>query len=237
MIDAGGLLPNRALCTMGILVCLAPACGDDAGCSTIDAPFFADAPAPDPNAAPSDPMCMGTACGGDPTGVWQVVTACAHGTGALGDCTGSTLTIDDWHVNGTFTIDPDGGVTTAATERVTGTAHVQKTCYAVQTCRQLESLFAIAFAGAVEKCFPDGAKNACGVADEATSDACDCTVSLTNDNLMLNASIATSGNSITITIGNEMIPGEYCASGDSLWIHGTRFGSVPYFYRFQRKQN
>lgn len=200
--------------------------GQDAGgCSATDAAAPAD------DAGPRNPACTGTPCGGDPTGTWEIVAACAFGSGDASflQCPTGTVTVDEFDVTGTWEIAADGTVTVNVSEHASAYAYLELACYDRSNCSQVEALGAAA--DIVLDCAPAGP-----VGDRCQAEGCFCHVTLDRPELALTGNITTdaTAGTFTLTQGTEVIDGEYCVMGDELWLSGVRFGSVQYRYRFQR---
>lgn len=178
------------------------------------------------------PLCMGTACGGDMTGTWEFLAACGAGSGTLANCADGRITYLKYALSGELTIDAQGNATLVGTEDAAADLDTPVGCFNFTECEQFEPAFQIAFAGASVSCqgvFPDGKCEA-----NATPERCDCRGVLQGP-VNLSAVFTPSGNNLTITLGTESIPGEYCVEGDELWVHGTRFGSADIRWRLRRK--
>jgi hypothetical protein len=218
---------HDGLMTRALLVLIA-ACGSGGGAACpppADAGPIADADLP-------SPLCTGTACGGDITGTWEFLAACAAGSGTLPDCSEGTVTYLHYKLTGELTIDAQGSATFTGVEDAAALGDAPLSCFNFTECEQFESAFMIAFAGTTVSCkgqFPPGKCEA-----NATPTRCDCH-SVINGPTTLNATFATSGNSLTVTLGREVIPGEYCVQNGELWIHATRFGSADIRWRLRRK--
>ena len=212
------------------------ACGGGASATDAgprDAPCVQPVDAtPLPDAHPLDPRCIGTPCGGDPTGTWTITASCATGTGDgtfLGCKQGSFTLLNDFAVSGTFMIAADGTLTTNASEKGSGRAHLPLSCYPVSTC---EGLAALGNANHLQTSCIDEAPLDPGCA----ASACTCDIGIDMAAVMLTGTLVTdpSAGTFTLPLGNETVPGEYCVQGDDLWMHGVRFGGVDYEYRFTR---
>ncbi len=213
---------------LALLLGFVAACGGNDSC-----PVTFDA-APLPDSAPPDPACGGAACGGDLTGTWTIIASCAVGEGnaSFFGCAPGTVRFGEFDVTGTWTIDAAGAITIDAAEHATVQAYLPLSCYAGFDCPGLEVLASSR----------DGLEASCedrGPTDPATcevvADACDCAISLDDPDVMLDATIVTGADgTFTVTMGDEVVDGEYCATGDTLWMHGVRFGGVDYWYVFTR---
>jgi len=204
--------------------------GPDAACSLHDA-----GPVPDAtmaiDAAPSDPLCAGSVCGGDITGTWQVIMGCAGGEGdaTFLSCTPGTLTYLEWSAMGTFTFAADGTMSTNAGEHFRGQAFLPLSCYrTVSTCRGLDGL---ALRSMILATCTDHPRTT-----ECDPQYCDCGIAIDRSAVMLMGTYTADPVSGTVTavLGPETISGEYCVTGSQLWLHAHRYGNVSYYYRFQR---
>lgn len=176
---------------------------------------------------------MGTPCGGDLVGTWEFLATCAAGGGTLGDCSDSTLSYLKYKLTGDVTFTAEGTVVYVGVEDAAARLDVPLSCFNFTECSQFEPAFMIQFNESTVSCqgqFPPGKCEA-----NATPTRCDC-VGVINGPTTLNATYTTSGNSITLTLGPEVIPGEYCVQNDEMWLHATRFGSADIRWRLRRKQ-
>ena len=180
-----------------------------------------------------DPRCSGTGCGGDLTGTWRFVASCGAGGGSLGQCAESQLTYLRYHLDGTLAIDSHGIATLVGTEDAAADLFAPLDCFNFTECGQFEPLFMVAFKGSVISC--SGHFEAGECAETTTPASCDCR-GVINGPTTLQATFATSGTNLTVTVGSEVIPGEYCVQNDELWIHATRFGSADIRWRLERVQ-
>ena len=192
----------------------------------IDAGPVADADLP-------DPLCSGTACGGDITGTWRFLASCGAGSGTLTECAASRISYLRYHLEGDITIDAQGNATFVGTEKAEADLFAPLDCFNFTECGQLEPLLMVAFKGVAVSCGGHFEAGECEATTTPTS--CDCK-GVIDAPTTLEATFATNGTSLTVTVGSEVIPGEYCVQNDELWIHATRFGSADIRWRLQRVQ-
>lgn len=193
---------------------------------------------PPPDAGPiadadlPSPLCNGTPCGGDITGTWEFLAACGAGSGTLANCADNTLTYRKYQLAGELAIDAQGNGTFSGTEDAAADLDVDIHCFNFTECEQFETAFMIQFSGSNVSCEGVFAPGKCEA--NATPERCACR-GVINGPTTLTATFVTSGNSLTIALGPEIIPAEYCVQNDELWVHATRFGSADIRWRLRRK--
>ena len=210
---------------VGVLVAIT-GCGDGgATCPPpADAGPIADADLP-------SPLCNGTACGGDLTGTWEFLASCGAGGGPLMNCADSMLTYLRYKLSGTLVIDAQGNATFTGTEDAAADLDAPLSCFNFTECEQFEPALMVAFKGTSVACRGQFGPGECEA--NATPTRCDCR-GVINGPTTLQAKFTTNGNSITVTLGQEVIPGEYCVQNNELWIHATRFGGADIRWRLRK---
>lgn len=159
--------------------------------------------------------CPGVPCGGDPVGTWEIVCVTLNGPTDLG-CEGSTLTIDEYCLQGTLTFNADGsGSDVAMGAELTGEWFLPTACLGGQSCKEIN-----------EQPTQKGFELSCHETDEG----CDCDIAAQITETVTNTLTYTVDGDFLHLIedGNSTDVG-FCADETSLWL-----GSDTTTYKLRR---
>jgi hypothetical protein len=169
-----------------------------------------------------------TACGGDITGTWKVVSECGQATGTIAEQGACAVGVSDVVLSGsgTYTFNADGTYTSTASESESDTFAFAAACLstngATATCAQLASTLmssAIAASPSLTISPWECSQGAAG--------GCSCSASVA-ESAMPAGTYATAGNVLTETpTGTAAFTLGYCVQdGSKLYIISTALGSA-----------
>ena len=160
--------------------------------------------------------CETTACGGDPTGEWELVQTCFDDSATdFGKCAGTTIRLSDFQLQGSLSLGADGGYTNTITGGTFSTeVAVPAVCNPTASCADVQATLTTDYT-----CADDGA-GGCACASTSPWSASD-------DQGTWSAA------DTDLAMGDASAP--FCTDSDELWVDLTGAGFIPLQMIYARK--